>query len=207
MHHSPTAVDAEASSDSSCLAALVRLGPPPRLPSAWAIRRKSSPRAGSELASALQRGTLVMFGATQAHRPGLRFRQDNDFFYLTGNESLNAVLVMDAATGASHLFLPKLTRDERSATRAATGSRSRTRAQAHGFASIQPLTASTSSSARRAASSGTETLWTRLSERDDGQQRPRRRRHRHQTPAVNPFAQQPDRGRGCESPLCGSSFP
>ena len=43
--------------------------------------------------------------------PGVRFRQDNDFFYLTGNESLNAVLVMDAATGASHLFLPKLTRD------------------------------------------------------------------------------------------------
>ena len=39
-----------------------------------------------------------MFGATQPPA-GLRFRQDNDFYYLTGNESLNAVLVMDAGEG------------------------------------------------------------------------------------------------------------
>src|SRR5688500_20148018 len=55
----------------------------------------------ARLAKVLQRGTLVMFGATSAS-PGVRFRQDNDFFYLTGNESLNAVLVMDAASGDSH---------------------------------------------------------------------------------------------------------
>ena len=63
------------------------------------------------LAARLQQGTLVMFGATEA-APGLRFRQDNDFFYLTGSEALNAVLVMDAPSGQSHLFIPKLSATE-----------------------------------------------------------------------------------------------
>ena len=57
------------------------------------------------LAAALKEGALVMFGATQP-TPGRRFRQDNDFYYLTGNESLNAALLLDAASGASQLFLP-----------------------------------------------------------------------------------------------------
>ena len=78
-----------------------RMGYPP---GEFAARRQ-------RLATALQRGTLVMFGATGAS-PGLRFRQDNDFFYLTGNESLNAALVMDAASGDAHLFLPKLSAGE-----------------------------------------------------------------------------------------------
>ena len=41
----------------------------------------------------LQRGTLLMFGGTSPI-PGGRFRQDNDFYYLTGNESFNGALVM-----------------------------------------------------------------------------------------------------------------
>ena len=64
-----------------------RMGYPPE---EFAARRQ-------RLAAALKGGTLVMFGATTP-TPGLRFRQDNDFFYLTGNEALNAALVMDAAT-------------------------------------------------------------------------------------------------------------
>ena len=116
------------------------------------------------LAKVLQRGTLVMFGATSP-TPGLRFRQDNDFFYLTGNESLNAALVMDGATGEAHLFLPKQSAGEiryegpnwiekPGATRM------------YGFASIQPLQTFHEFLAQRRGVPGTETLWTRLSERD-----------------------------------------
>ena len=69
----------------------------------------------AKLAAALRaqapEGTLILFGASTA-TPGLRFRQDHDFYYLTGNESLNAVFVMDVASGASHLFLPRLTRSQ-----------------------------------------------------------------------------------------------
>lgn len=116
------------------------------------------------LAGVLQRGTLVMFGATSP-APGLRFRQDNDFFYLTGNESLNAALVMDGATGEAHLFLPKLSAgeirfegsswiEEPDATRT------------YGLASIQPLPMLHQFLARRRGVPGADTLWTRLSERD-----------------------------------------
>ena len=116
------------------------------------------------LANVLQRGTLVMFGATSP-TPGIRFRQDNDFFYLTGNEDLNAALVMDAASKESHLFLPKLgageiryegpnwLEDPDAATR-------------YGFASVQPITAMPEFVARRRAIPGAEVLWTRLVERD-----------------------------------------
>jgi len=57
------------------------------------------------LAKELGKGTLVMFGRTQPI-PGIRFRQDNDFYYLTGNEDLNAALVMNAQSGAATLYLP-----------------------------------------------------------------------------------------------------
>jgi Xaa-Pro aminopeptidase len=132
-----------------------RMGYPP---GEFAARR-------DKLATAVQRGLIVMFGATDA-TPGVRFRQDNDFFYLTGNESLNGVLVIDAATKASHLFLPRLTAtqiryeggnwlDEPDA------------AKAHAFTSIQPISALGEFLGRRRGVSGAETFWTRLSERDD----------------------------------------
>src|SRR6185503_5755565 len=117
------------------------------------------------LAAAVQKGLIVMFGATEA-TPGLRFRQDNDFFYLTGTDALNSVLVIDAATKASHLFLPKLTTvqiryeggnwlDEPEA------------AKAHAFTSIQPISTLGEFLGLRRRVSGTETFWTRLSERDE----------------------------------------
>ena len=131
-------------------------------PEEFAARRQ-------RLAGVLKGGTLVMFGASSA-APGLRFRQDNDFFYLTGNESLNAALVMDGATGASHLFLPKLSAGEirydgpnwledPDATRT------------YGFMSIQPLQALHEFLTQRFLTredgvSGANTIWTRLSERD-----------------------------------------
>jgi len=118
-----------------------------------------------KLAQAVQKGLIVMFGATEA-TPGLRFRQDNDFFYLTGSEALNGVLVIDAATRASHLFLPRLTAvqiryeggnwlDEPDA------------AKAHAFTSIQPISALGEFLGRRRGISGQDTFWTRLSERDE----------------------------------------
>lgn len=115
------------------------------------------------LAQALQRGTLLMFGATSPS-PGLRFRQDNDFFYLTGNESLNAALIMDAASGDAHLFMPKLSAGEMryegsNWLEEADGARK------YGFASIQPLDRLPEFLARRRNAAG-DTLWMRLSERD-----------------------------------------
>jgi Xaa-Pro aminopeptidase len=132
-----------------------RMGYPP---AEFAARRE-------KLAQAVGRGLIVMFGATQA-APGLRFRQDNDFFYLTGNESLNGVLVVDAATKASHLFLPKLTTTQ---VRYEGGNwlDEADAAKAHGFNSIQPITALGEFLGRRRGVSGTETFWTRLSERDE----------------------------------------
>ena len=118
-----------------------------------------------KLAQAVEKGLIVMFGATDA-APGLRFRQDNDFFYLTGNESENGVLVIDAATKASHLFLPKLTAVQ---IRYEGGNwlEERDAAKTHAFTSIQPITALGEFLGRRRGVSGMETFWTRLSERDE----------------------------------------
>jgi Xaa-Pro aminopeptidase len=119
----------------------------------------------ARLAKALERGTLVMFGATDAS-PGVRFRQDNDFFYLTGNESLNAVLVMDAPSGQSHLFIPRLSATE---IRYEGGNwlEEPNAGRKYGFASVQPLSSLNEFLARRRGVSGQQLLWTRLSERDE----------------------------------------
>lgn len=51
-------------------------------------------------------GLIVLFAATDPV-PGMRFRQDNDFYYLGGVEDRGAVLVLDAARKEAHLFLPE----------------------------------------------------------------------------------------------------
>ena len=50
-------------------------------------------------------GLVLMFGKTIVPA-GIRFRQDNDFYYLTGNEDLNAIMFLDASSCAATLFLP-----------------------------------------------------------------------------------------------------
>ncbi|HXH25519.1 MAG TPA: Xaa-Pro peptidase family protein [Vicinamibacterales bacterium] len=140
------------------------------------------------LAKTLERGTLMLFGSTEP-LPGLRFRQDNDFYYLTGSEALNAVLVMDAPSGASHLFMPKQSATE-IRYEGANWLEEPGAAAKYGFASIQPLTALHEFLARR-RSSDTEILWTRLSERDyvsDGRTDVAIHTARRLS---NPFAQQP----------------
>ena len=116
------------------------------------------------LAAVLQRGTLVMFGATSP-TPGLRSRQDNDFFYLTGSESLNAALVMNAATGDEHLFMPKLSAGE-IRYEGPNWMEEPDAARTYGFASIQPVQMLHEFLAGRRGAPGAETIWTRLSERD-----------------------------------------
>ncbi len=76
------------------------------------------------------------------------------------------MLVIDAATKASHLFLPKLTPTQ---VRYEGGNwlDETDAAKAHGFTSIQPITALGEFLGRRRGVSGPETFWTRLSERDE----------------------------------------
>ena len=151
-------------------------------PAEFAARRE-------RLAKVLQRGTLVMFGATAAS-PGVRFRQDNDFFYLTGNESMNAALVMDAATGESHLFLPRLSAME---IRYEGGNwlEEGDAARKYGFTTVQPLQGMHEFLAHRRGVPGSETLWTRLSERDTVNSGRADTAISTARRLVNPFAQHP----------------
>jgi Xaa-Pro aminopeptidase len=117
------------------------------------------------LAKAVREGTALLFGSTMPTN-GIRFRQDNDFYYFTGNEDVNAVMLLDAATGEAHLFLPTQSEGEiRSDGRNWLGRPDA--AKTWGFASVQPLTMLTEVLARRRGSGGPQTLWLRLSERDE----------------------------------------
>jgi Xaa-Pro aminopeptidase len=53
-------------------------------------------------------GLIIFFGQAMP-LPGVRFHQDNDFYYLTGVEDQGAVLVLIPKTGESFLFLPQQT--------------------------------------------------------------------------------------------------
>lgn len=115
------------------------------------------------LTRALGDGMVLLFGQTLPPA-GIRFRQDNDFYYFTGNEDLNAVLLMDLRRGESHLFLPTQSAAEiRSDGRnwLTMGEQARPR----GFASIQPIAMLTETIVRLGGSK--QTLWVRLSERDE----------------------------------------
>ena len=141
------------------------------------------------LARALERGTVIMFGATTP-QAGLRFRQDNDFFYLTGNEALNAVLVMDAGSGAAHLFMPKLSPGE-IRYEGPNWLEEPDAAKKYGFASIQPLAALHEFLARRRGLPNADTVWTRLSERDTVNHGRADEALNNARRLTNPFAQHP----------------
>jgi Xaa-Pro aminopeptidase len=156
-----------------------RMGYPPE---EFAARRQ-------RLAKAVGSGLIVMFGSSSP-LPGLRFRQDNDFYYLTGNESLNAALVIDGATAASHLFLPKLSPVE---VRYEGGNwlEEADAAKKYGFTSVQPLQALHEYLARRRTFSDDDVLWTRLSERDTVSSGRVDVAIANARRLTNPFAQQP----------------
>ena len=117
------------------------------------------------LAKALGEGSLVMFGATEP-AAGVRFRQDNDFYYLTGNESLGAALIVDVPGGTSHLFLPP--QDAVDIRYNGTNwLQESDAARRRGFTSIRPVSELYETLARRRAVSGPNIVWLRLSERDE----------------------------------------
>jgi Xaa-Pro aminopeptidase len=113
----------------------------------------------------LGEGTVLLFGKTM---PALaqRNHQDNDFYYLTGNEDLNAVLVMEADTAKAYLFLPKQgPREIRSDGK--NWLEDPDAAGMWGFDSIEPLYMLNEFLARRRKPLETQTLWVRLSESDE----------------------------------------
>jgi Xaa-Pro aminopeptidase len=62
----------------------------------------------------VKNGMVILFGearfvGSSGMNPGAHFRQDNDFYYFTGVEDLNSILVMIPKTKRSYLFLPRLT--------------------------------------------------------------------------------------------------
>jgi Xaa-Pro aminopeptidase len=117
------------------------------------------------LAKALGGGTLLLFGSTMPSN-GSRFRQDNDFYYFTGSEDLNAVLLMDGATGEAQLFLPEQSEGEIRSD-GPNWLRQPDAAKRWGFTSMQALPMLNEVLARRRGGGGPQTLWLRLSERDE----------------------------------------
>lgn len=116
------------------------------------------------LCKALGQGLVLMFGATMP-QPGVRFRQDNDFFYLTGNEDPNGALVMDAPGCEAHLFLPEQN-ESQIRVEGPNWLRETGASKAWALAAIQPITYLPEFLARR-RTGGIQTLHVRLSERDE----------------------------------------
>jgi Xaa-Pro aminopeptidase len=105
-----------------------------------------------------------LFGKTVVPA-GIRFRQDNDFFYFSGIEDLNAILHIDAATCETVLFLPSQT--AREASRDGWNLLYQEgAADAHGFADIRPLTYLPEFLSRR-RNGGPQEIFVRLSERTE----------------------------------------
>lgn len=149
----------------SLLVVLTLAAPPPALaqryeypPGEFTARRQAlCARLGEE-------GMVLMFGKTMP-ATGVRFRQDNDFFYLTGNEDLNAAAAIDLADCSSYLFL--VTQTEREASRDGWNwLYQEGTAEARGFAAIHPLAYLEEFLARR-REVGEQTLYVRLSERTE----------------------------------------
>ncbi len=120
-----------------------------------------SQRRDSLCARVGRSGMVLLFGKTVVPA-GVRFRQDNDFYYFTGNENLNAVLALDATTCDATLFLPAQT--EREASRDGWNLLYKEgAAPAHGLSAIHPLTY-LQEFLSRARTGGSQPLWVRLSE-------------------------------------------
>jgi Xaa-Pro aminopeptidase len=126
-----------------------RIGYPP---SEFAARRTA-------LAKEVGKGTIVLFGRSEP-QAGIRFRQDNDFYYFTGNEDLNAAVVINAASGAAVLYLPHQTAGDMRALGKNWLEDPET-GKTWGFAAIRPAEELTAALARIAGSPD-PTVWLRL---------------------------------------------
>lgn len=107
---------------------------------------------------------MVMLFAETSPPIGVRFRQDHDFYYVTGNEDKNAVVLIDSESCAAWLFLPPQT--AREASRDGWNWLYQEGADARwGFETIYALHYLDEFLARRRVG-GPQRLWVRLSERD-----------------------------------------
>ncbi len=120
-------------------------------------------RRRSALMEAVGDGMIVLFGDAQP-QPGAHFRQDNDFFYYTGIEDLNALLLMAPGSGDSHLFLPRQTPREEM-VEGPNLLKNMEGGGSHGFTAIHPLSYFDEFLARRARQFGLM-FHLRLSPRD-----------------------------------------
>ncbi len=90
----------------TALAALALLLPAAALAQRTGFSPGESARRRAALMDQVKTGVVLLFGDVDVP-PGAHFRQDNDFFYFTGNEDTGAVLVMLPAANRTYVFLPQ----------------------------------------------------------------------------------------------------
>jgi Xaa-Pro aminopeptidase len=116
------------------------------------------------LCEELTEAGMVMLFSETSPPIGVRFRQDHDFYYVTGNEDKNAVVLIDAESCEAWLFLPPQT--EREASRDGWNWLYQEGADERwGFETIYAIHYLEEFLARRRVS-GPQRLYVRLSERD-----------------------------------------
>jgi Xaa-Pro aminopeptidase len=115
------------------------------------------------LCGALEDGSVLLFGNTTPP-PGVRPRQDNDFFYLTGVEDLNAALLVRVEDCSAHLYLPAQGAREVRSDGPNLISQG-VAAESVGLAAIHPLTLLEEHLARQRGD-GPVRLWVRMGEAD-----------------------------------------
>ncbi|MBC7363759.1 MAG: aminopeptidase P N-terminal domain-containing protein [Candidatus Aminicenantes bacterium] len=71
-----------------------------------AYSRTELERRRQALMDSVKEGLIILFASPGNFGSG-HFRQDNDFYYLTGSEDAGAILVMNAFTRESFLFVPQ----------------------------------------------------------------------------------------------------
>src|SRR5512140_2250716 len=108
-------------------------------------------------------GLIVLFGADRREGTA-HFRQDNDFYYFTGREDINAMLVMAPRTKETFLFLPEQNPRE-IMIEGANLLKDPNGAESAGVTAVHPLGYFDELLARRGAGAGQQ-LWVRLSPPD-----------------------------------------
>jgi Xaa-Pro aminopeptidase len=165
------------------LASAERLGYPPE---EFIARRKA-------LAAKVGDGTILLVGKTLPNI-ATRNHQDNDFYYFTGNEDLNAVMILDSASGEAHLFLPRQSEREMMSDGANWLADADVQAKRWGFTTIQPIDMAAEFLARRRGPGGMQTLWARLSEPDEVDNARSTTSLDHARRMKNPFGAHPSDG-------------
>lgn len=120
-------------------------------------------RRRTDLMSRTEEGMIVLFGECLP-QPGAHFRQDNDFYYFTGREDKNAILLMAPRTKGTYYFLPSQT-DREEMVEGPNLLKDPQAKEKTGFTEIYPLTYFDEFIARRAESLGF-VFYLRLQPRD-----------------------------------------